>query len=288
MRRQKINTNSLLGETKRILRHFNLKTKKGLGQHFLIDRKILKTVIIASELNPKDNVIEIGPGLGIVTRELMRMVRYLIAVELDHQLVDVLKRDLSSYNNVSIIEDDFLKISINTLLESFQAPVNYKVVANLPYYIATPAIRHFLEATFKPQLMVVMVQKEVAEAIIAKHGRTSILSMGVHFYGEPKIIAYVPARSFYPVPKVDSAILQIRLYAQPLFLVDEYSFFQLVRAAFSSPRKQVINSLAQGLKISRLETLTLLNRANIDYHRRPGTLKLDELVKLWELFHHGG
>jgi 16S rRNA (adenine1518-N6/adenine1519-N6)-dimethyltransferase len=136
--------------------------------------------------------------------------------------------------------------------------------------------------------MVVMVQKEVAEAIVAKQGKSNVLSVSVHLYGQPKIITYVPAQSFYPIPGVDSAILQIKLYPQPLYLVNEDSFFQLVRAAFSSPRKQIINSLAQGLKVSRSDAVTLLDTANIDYHRRPGTLNLDEFVRLWESFDHGG
>ncbi|MDH5696511.1 MAG: 16S rRNA (adenine(1518)-N(6)/adenine(1519)-N(6))-dimethyltransferase RsmA, partial [Dehalococcoidia bacterium] len=166
-----------------------------------------------------------------------------------------------------------------------QAINSYKVVANLPYYITSPVLRHFLEASNKPRIMIVMVQKEVAEAIVARPGQMSLLSVSVQFYGEPRIISYVPAKSFYPAPEVDSAILRIDLYPQPAVTVtDEGSFFELVRAGFTAPRKQIGNSLAQGLGLAKGEVLSLLERASIVPRRRAETLTLGEWAQLWQLF----
>ena len=164
----------------------------------------------------------------------------------------------------------------------------YKVVANLPYYITSPVLRHFLEASVKPQIMVVMVQKEVAEAIAARPGQMSVLSISVQFYGEPRIISHVPARCFYPAPEVDSAILRVDLYPQPAVTVsDEGSFFELVRAGFTASRKQIGNSLAQGLSLSKEKILPLLAEAQIVPQRRAETLTLDEWARLWQVFSRG-
>ena len=189
-----------------------------------------------------------------------------------------------------------LKVDPATLLQEQGAafspgiisPFGYKVVANLPYYITSPVLRHFLEASLKPQIMVVMVQKEVAEAIVAEPGRMSILSVSVQFYGEPAIISCVPAQCFYPEPEVDSAILKIRLYSQPpVEVADREGLFELVRAGFSAPRKQIGNSLAQGLELSKAEVLSLLGKASIVSQRRAETLTLGEWAKLWQVFTRG-
>jgi 16S rRNA (adenine1518-N6/adenine1519-N6)-dimethyltransferase len=163
------------------------------------------------------------------------------------------------------------------------------VVANLPYYITSPVLRHFLEASAKPQIMVVMVQKEVAEAIVAGSGRMSVLSISVQFYGEPRIISYVPARCFYPAPEVDSALLRVDLYPQPaVTVIDKGSFFELVRAGFTASRKQIANSLAQGLGLSKAEVLSLLAEASIVPQRRAETLTLDEWAQLCQVFTRAG
>jgi 16S rRNA (adenine1518-N6/adenine1519-N6)-dimethyltransferase len=281
--------NSLLAQTKRLLRQAGLKARKGLGQHFLIDREVLGLITSAAELAPADVVAEVGPGLGILTRELAKQAGWVIAIELDDKLASLLEKTLASFNNVTIINDDVLKIEPGDLVKEWQArfPVTtgYKVVANLPYYITSPVLRHFLEASAKPQMMMVMVQREVAEAIAAKPGEMSLLSVSVQFYGVPRIISYVPAQSFYPAPEVDSAILRIDLYPQPVVAVtDESSFFDLVRAGFTAPRKQIGNSLAQGLGLSKAGVLPLLERANIASQRRAETLSLEEWARLWQVF----
>jgi len=272
---------SLLVQTKRLLRQFDLRARKGLGQHFLIDGEALSFIVSTAELTPADVVVEVGPGLGILTKELAQRAGRVIAIELDNKLAALLKQTLASFNNVTIINDDVLKIKPEDLL---QKRAGYKVVANLPYYITSPVLRHFLEASAKPQAMLVMVQKEVAKVIVAKPGDMSLLSVSVQFYGEPRIISYVPAQCFYPPPEVDSAILRIDLYPQPVVAVDEGSFFQLVRAGFAAPRKQLVNSLAQGLGRAKAEVLPLLEGAGIAPQRRAETLTLEEWARLWRVF----
>ncbi len=283
----------LLAQTKGLLRRFGLQARKGLGQHFLIDEEVLKLITSAAGLTPADVIMEIGPGLGVLTRELVRQGGWVITVELDSKLAAILKQSLASFNNVTIVNEDILQIDPLTLLQEQKAkfpmgissPFSYKVVANLPYYITSPVLRHFLEASLKPQIMVVMVQKEVAEAIVAKPGQMSMLSISVQFYGEPAIIGYVPAQCFYPAPEVDSAILKIKLYAQPpVEVTSKEGFFRLVRAGFSAPRKQVVNSLAQGLGLSKAEVLSLLGKASIMPQRRAETLTIDEWAKLGRVF----
>ncbi|MAF86100.1 MAG: ribosomal RNA small subunit methyltransferase A [Dehalococcoidales bacterium] len=272
------------------MRRFDLHARKSLGQHFLIDEEVLKLITLAAELTPTDVIMEIGSGLGVLTRELARQSGWVVAVELDNRLAATLKQTLASLNNVTIVNKDILEIDPADLLQEqkarFPSAINsYKVVANLPYYITSHVLRHFLETAVKPELMVVMVQKEVAEAIVAKPGQMSVLSVSVQFYGEPRIISYVPARCFYPPPEVDSAILRVVLYHQPTVAVtDEKSFFELVRAGFSASRKQLGNSLAQGLGLPKTEVLSRLEEADIVPQRRAETLSRDEWARLWQVF----
>jgi len=217
-----------------------------------------------------------------------------MAIELDNKLAAILEQTLASLDNVTIINEDILKIDPAALLLKTRLPpatnshLSYKVVANLPYYITSPILRHFLEASVKPQIMVIMVQKEVAEAIVAEPGQMSVLSISVQFYGEPSIVSYVPAHCFYPAPEVDSAILRINPYPQPAVAVtNESSFFELVRAGFTAARKQLANSLAQGLGLSKAEVLSLLAEAHIVPQRRAETLTLDEWARLWQVFTRG-
>ncbi len=280
-------------QTKRLLRRFNLRARKGLGQHFLIDESVIGLVASAAELAPTDIVIEVGPGLGVLTRELARQVGYLLTVELDSRLAAILQKTLAPFSNVTIINDDILQIKPEVLLQKVPAgfpglvegTLSYKVVANLPYYITSPVLRHFLEAALRPGLIVVMVQREVAEAIAAEPGKMSVLSVGVQFYGKPEIAGCVPARCFYPVPEVDSAILKVRVYPEPpLAVSDEAGFFRLVRAGFAAARKQLANSLSQGLNVPKADVLSLLEEAGITSTRRAETLTLEEWAELWRVF----
>ena len=278
-------TGSLLTQTRGLLRRFDLRARKGLAQHFLIDEEVLRLIVSAAELTTSDVIMEIGPGLGVLTGELAKHAGRVIAIELDTNLAGILKQTLASFNNVTIINDDVLKIEPGALLKEQKVRFPYKVVANLPYYITSPVLRHFLEASAKPQMMIVMVQKEVAEVIVAKPGEMSLLSVSIQFYGEPRIISYVPAQCFYPAPKVDSAILRIDPYPQPtLAVADVAGFFDLVRAGFTTPRKQIVNSLAQGLGLPKGEVLSLLEKADVVSQRRAETLTLGEWAQLWRVF----
>ncbi len=276
---------SLFTRTRKLLRSFDLRARKRLGQHFLVDGKVLKQILSAAEISPQDVIVEVGPGLGIMTAELARRAGWVIAVELDDNLAALLKQTLASFKNVAIINKDILKIDPASLLAKPEIPSGkYKVVANLPYYITSPVLRHFLEASVKPERMIVMVQKEVARQIVAKPGERSVLTVAVQFYGKPSIVSYVPARAFYPAPEVDSAILRIDVYSQPpVPVTDEKSFFELVRAGFTAPRKQIANSLAQGSGLPKDEVRLLLAKSSIAPQRRAETLTLEEWAKLWQV-----
>lgn len=261
---------------------FGFRPQKKLGQHFLIDESVLKVILSSAKLGPADVVIEVGPGLGILTKELAKQAAKVIAVEIDAKLVSALRREVSSFGSVEIVHGDILGISPQQLLKS--EPVRYKVVANLPYYITSPVLRHFLEASVKPSLMVIMVQKEVGEAIAAT-AKMSLLSLRVQFYSKPAIVAYVPARSFYPAPKVDSLVLRLDVYSKPIIEVpDIVGFFDIISRGFSSPRKQLRNSLAQALGIPPNQVALLLEKAGVEARRRAETLNLGEWKKLWETF----
>ncbi len=290
-------TETLLARTRGMLHRYNLRARKGLGQHFLIDEEMLRLIVSTAELEPDDIVLEVGPGLGVLTAELAKKAGRVIAIELDDKLADILGKSLASFSNISIINENVLGIDPAALIDEqksgfpaeLQSSLRYKVVANLPYYITSPVLRHFLESTIKPQIMVVMVQKEVAEDIVARPGKMSLLSVSVQLYGEPVIAGYVPAVCFYPAPEVDSAILKIMLYPEPTVdISDTNSFFAIVRAGFTASRKQLVNSLAQGLRISKPESLSLLEKANISPQRRAETLTLDEWANLWHVYTEAG
>jgi 16S rRNA (adenine1518-N6/adenine1519-N6)-dimethyltransferase len=273
---------SIAARTKRLLASYGLHAKKGLGQNFLIDGNILKKIAAAAELTSSDTVIEVGPGLGILTGTLAEQAGKVIAVELDNNLAGILKTNFSVSAKVTVINGDILKITPADILGK---QTEYKVVANLPYYITSAVIRHFLEAPAKPNTMVLMVQKEVAQQITAKPGEMSLLSVSVQLYGKPIIVSKVAAGCFYPAPNIDSAILKIAVYAEPKIQPGDITgFFDIVRAGFSANRKQLPNSLANGLKVPKTDIMPLLEQAGIDPKRRAETLTIDEWEKLYRVF----
>jgi 16S rRNA (adenine1518-N6/adenine1519-N6)-dimethyltransferase len=279
---------SLLTQTKKLLREYGIRAKKGLGQNFLIDDKVLETILDTADLNPTDTVIEVGPGLGIMTAALAKRAGWVIAIELDNRLAEILKQTLPG-ENIVVLNQDILGTDPGTLFQQdTKFPVTikpYKVVANLPYYITSPVLRHFLAASVKPEKIVVMVQKEVAEAIVARPGQRSVLSISVQFYGKPEIVAIVPAAAFLPAPAVDSALVKIDVYPRPPIEVDdEDRFFKLVRAGFTAARKQAANSLAQGLGLDKAVVQGWLKKADIDPMRRVETFTLDEWAELWKIY----
>ncbi len=278
----------LSAQVESLLHQFDFKAKKRLGQHFLVDEDVLERILSAAELGCGDTVVEIGPGLGVLTGRLAEMVREVIAVELDSKLVRMLRGILASSHNVRIVHTDILAITPGRLLEIYSAMTgstqNYKVVANLPYNVSSPVIRHFLTASLKPSLMVVMVQREVGDAMAAVPGKMSLLSVATQFYSKPTIITYVPAASFYPAPKVKSAVLRLDVYGErPVKVSDVEKFFDIVSCGFRAPRKQIRNSLAQALGMPASQIASLLEEAGILDKRRAETLNMEEWKKLWEV-----
>jgi len=274
-------TASFSAQVKNILRQSGLKARKSLGQHFLVDESVLDVIIAAADLSPSDTVIEVGPGLGILTSHLARHAGNVIAVELDNQLASLLQRRMAGLSNLRVIHGDILKLKLPQLLAG---KIVYKVVANLPYYITSPVLRYFAEGSPRPSLMVMMVQKEVGEAIVAGPGNMSLLAVSLQVYSKPEIVSYVPAGSFYPQPKVDSVIVRFNMLPEPTVKVKDMArFFEVVRGGFSAPRKQLHNSLAHGLGIKPAEVAPLLKQAGIDPQRRAETLDLKEWQELYDV-----
>jgi 16S rRNA (adenine1518-N6/adenine1519-N6)-dimethyltransferase len=283
---------SVSNQGPRLVQRFGFKPKKSLGQHFLVNEAVLQRILSAAEVSPGDIVVEVGPGLGILTEGLAKQGARVIAIELDAQLVALLEKRLSGFPSVRIIHADILKVTPRQLLEdnlrTSELARGYKVIANLPYYITSPVLSHFLEAEPRPEKMVLMVQKEVGEAITAAPGKMRLLSVKVQFYSRPTILSHVPAASFYPRPKVDSVILRLDVYPQPpliaLGVTDVDSFFDTVMHGFSAPRKQIRNSLAHSLGMAPSQVASLLQKAGIEPKRRAETLSLEEWAELWKVF----
>lgn len=254
------------------IKKYNIRAKKSLGQNFLTDSNILDKIIKAANLKPDDIVLEIGPGLGFLTKELAKQVKKVIAIEKDDKLCAVLKDELKDYNNIKIINADAIDYKPQT--------INYKIIANLPFYIASAVIRKFLETENKPKEMILMVQKEVAQRITASPPNMSILSVSVQVYSKPKILFYISKKSFSPQPKVDAAMLKICLRPGFKQKIDMDLFFKIVKAGFSSPRKQLINNLSYGLKMGKEKTAEWLQKNNIDPTQRAETLTIDNWLDL--------
>ena len=258
---------------KELLAKYETRPSKGLGQNFLIDKNILGKIITASDIKPTDTILEVGPGIGTLTQELAKTAKKVIAIEKDQTMIEILKETLLDFKNVEVIPGDIL-------LNPKPYTLNpYKVVANIPYYLTSPLIRLLLEAENKPELIVLLLQKEVAQRICAKPGDMSLLAVSVQFYAEPKIISYVSKNSFYPAPKIDSAIIKItpelggrRTSAQ--------LFFKIVKAGFSQPRKQLAGNLSTKLNLTKEETLAWLSKNHINPKQRAETLSVEDWKNL--------
>lgn len=253
--------------------------RKSLGQYFLVDSSILSQIVDAAGLTSQDLVLEVGPGLGALTRQLVRQAGRVVAIDLDPQLAASLPQRLGHPPNLTAVEADARTVDLVPLLGR---STPYKVVANLPYYAANPIVRRFLEVEPKPQLMVVMVQREVAQSMAAAPGAMTLLSVAVQFYAVPTLICYVPPESFRPRPKVTSAVVRLELRPRPAVEVaDPDSFFALVRAGFSAPRKQLRNSLSHGLGEPAAVIGQMLESQELDGSRRPQTLTLEEWARVF-------
>ncbi len=270
----------------RLLEQWALRPSKGLGQNFLVDQAALEKIVAAAELTPDDAVLEVGAGLGALTKRLARNAGHVVAVELDQRLIPVLRSVLTDFDNVTLIQGDILTLDPAALvsaasIQRLASSTQYKVVANLPYYITSAVLRHLLEASLKPQRMVITVQREVAERIVAKPGQMSLLALSVQFYGRPRLLFRIKPGSFYPSPEVESAVVQVDLHAAPPVPVeDTAAFFRVVRAGFAQRRKQLRNVLAAGLRQSPDEVAAKLWEVGVDPRRRAQALSLEEWVKV--------
>lgn len=273
--------------TKEILKMYGFQFKKSLGQNFLTEPNILRNIVEAAGLNEETNVIEVGPGIGALTEHLARNAKEVLAFEIDGRLIDVLADTLSPYKNVTVVNEDVLKADLTTIAkETFKEDLPLKVVANLPYYITTPIMMHFLESDLDVSEMVVMMQKEVADRISAKPSTKAYgsLSIAVQYYMEASVAFIVPKTAFVPQPNVDSAIIKLVRRETPAVQVnDEKAFFKLTKAAFQQRRKTLWNNLqATYGKTEEVKEhlLAALETAGIDPKRRGETLSLAEFADL--------
>ncbi len=259
------------------LKKYGLRPDKSLGQNFLTDPAILERISDIAGVTRQDLVLEIGAGLGHLSFQLAQDARRVIALELDSRLIPPLKAALEPFDNVQIIQGDILQLDASDLVQED----DYLVVANIPYYITSRIIRNLLETAHKPRRIILTIQHEVAERVCSRTGRLSLLALSVLIYGDPSLEMRIPAGAFYPAPKVDSAVISIDLYPQPLLtgpLRDQ--FFALIKAGFLHKRKTLQNSLSKGLAWSPAQAGALLISASIDPQRRAETLSLEEWLEL--------
>jgi 16S rRNA (adenine1518-N6/adenine1519-N6)-dimethyltransferase len=267
-------------ELRNLLYAHGMRPNKSFGQNFLIDRAVLERIVEAAEIEPDEQVLELGAGTGVLTRELARRARRVVAVELERNMLTLLEKTAGALPNVELLARNMLYLDPQEVF----AREPYKLVANLPYYITAPTFRHFLESANAPRLIVVMVQFEVAQRIVAGPGDMSLLGVSVQFYGHPRIVTRVPARAFYPAPKVDSAILRVDVHDHvPLAQAERDGFFRTVQAGFAERRKQIHNSLTHHLHRKNEEVRACLTAAGIDASRRAETLSIDEWLCLWAI-----
>ena len=268
--------------TQHILNRFKLRADKKLGQNFLIDEQVVRQIVAAAELSEADTVLEVGPGIGTLTQGLAESKAQVVAVELDTRLLPVLATTLEGYDNVRVVHGDILKVDI---MEEVGVP-NFKVCANLPYYITTPIIFALLEKRLPMERLVAMVQKEVAERMAAQPGGKDYgaLSVAIQYYTEPEIAFIVPPTSFIPAPAVDSAVIVCkRREKPPVEVCDEALFFRVVKAAFSLRRKMLSNSL-KNMGIKSEQVAKWMELAGVDGKRRAETLSLEDFAKLTNSF----
>ncbi|MFH1661488.1 MAG: 16S rRNA (adenine(1518)-N(6)/adenine(1519)-N(6))-dimethyltransferase RsmA [Candidatus Falkowbacteria bacterium] len=279
----------LLEKTKEICKEHNIKPVRSRGQNFLIKENVYDKIIESADLKKDETVLEVGPGLGFLTEKLAGKVKKVIAVELDDKLVEVLKNKLKSDNikNVEVVNENILEIfNFQFSIFNFQLS-KYKIVANLPYNITSVFLRKILSSEVKPKLMVLMLQKEVAERITAKPGKMSLLAVSVQFYADVQIIDYVPANNFWPEPEVNSAIIKLTVgtsFKPVRTLINEKEFFRLVKIGFSAKRKILKNNLANGFHISQDEAGDILKKAGFDLKIRAQELSVKDWIRLLKYF----
>jgi 16S rRNA (adenine1518-N6/adenine1519-N6)-dimethyltransferase len=260
-----------------------MRLKKTLGQNFLRDKNVLARIISAADLKTDDNAIEIGPGEGILTEELAKRAGKTIAVEIDNDLAGKLKKKYENNRRIEIINGDILKINLSEIISKNNFK-NYKVIANIPYYITSLIVKLFLETENPPKEMILMVQKEVAERICAPVGKMSILAVSVQYYARPELLFFVDKKSFWPVPKVDSAVIKISNIKNQKSKLEIKNFFRIVRAGFSARRKTILNNFSNSLHLDRKTTEEKIKKAGLIPTQRAQELSMEDWKKLTKVF----
>ncbi|MFH0853782.1 MAG: 16S rRNA (adenine(1518)-N(6)/adenine(1519)-N(6))-dimethyltransferase RsmA [bacterium] len=263
-------------ELARIFKASNFIPRRERSQNFMIDRSVIKEMVSVSKVNKNDTVLEIGPGVGILTEELLKNAKKVVAVEIDSNLVQILKKRLGQTSNLQAVKDDIRTVH---LLNLGLVDRQYHLISNLPYQITSLVLKNFLSLEPKPQKMTLVIQKEVAERLVAPQGKKSLLTISVEVYGRAIFHKIVTADSFWPQPKVDSALITIELYPKAQYR-DLKKFFQVVKSGFRNKRKQLHNSLSAGLGIDQEKIITTLKSININPASRPQELVLDQWCEI--------
>ena len=275
-------------KTLEIIQKYNFNFQKKFGQNFLIDSHVLNKIIAGAQVTKEDMVLEIGPGIGTMTQYLAEAARQVVAVEIDRNLIPVLKETLGDYDNVTVINEDILKLDLAGLADTYNGGKPIKVVANLPYYITTPIIMGLFESHVPVDNVTVMVQKEVAKRMEARPGSKDYgaLSVAVQYYAQPYIVANVPCNCFMPRPNVDSAVIRLTCHEKPpVDTPDEHLMFRIVRAAFNQRRKTLVNAINNSpeLSMDKVQVQEALAAMGLSATVRGEALSLDQFAKLSEL-----
>lgn len=276
---------SVLNETKFLMQKYHITANKSLGQNFLIDDNTVNEIIDSADITKQDLVIEIGPGLGTLTSRLLEKAHKVIAIELDDRMIKILNDRFIAYNNFELINDDILKVDLKELLNENKAECkNVKIVANLPYYITTPIIMKLLEDRLNIESITVMVQKEVADRIVAKPGDklSGAITYSVYYYAEPQEVCFVSKQSFIPSPEVDSKVIKLNIRKEPPVEVNnEELFFKVIKASFMQRRKTLLNGLLNGGIInSKEQGKELLDKLGLQENVRGESLTIEQFAKI--------
>ena len=278
------NMNNIYEETKFLMKKYNLTANKKLGQNFLVDSEDINSIVASANLTKKDMVIEIGPGLGTLTSMLIEKAGKVIAIELDDRMIKILGDRFLLYDNFELINEDVLKVDLSSLIEKNSEFENIKVVANLPYYITTPIIMKLLENRLKIESITIMIQKEVAERIVATPGSklSGAITYSVHYYAEPEKIALVPNTSFIPSPEVDSEVIKLNIRKSPPVKIDnEKLFFNVIKASFMQRRKTLSNGLVNGgIVKNKAKAIEILKNMGLEENVRGEELTLEQFANL--------
>lgn len=271
-----------ISKVKGIVNEFEFRFKKKFGQNFLVDKNILNKIVEATGVDESSVILEIGPGIGTLAIELAKKGAQVLAVEIDSDLIPILEENFRDYPNIKLIHGDALKLDFEDIFRPYVGNKKLKVAANLPYYITTPLIFKILESDLPWESLTLMMQLEVAQRITAPPGGKDYgaLTVAVNYYGKPTLATKAPATAFFPQPKVDSAVLKIKLREKKVEVVDQDLFFKVVRTAFSQRRKTLLNNLSGLGELNKEELNNLLERVNIQGSRRAETLSIEEFAKI--------